>query len=192
MPVPQPSQTIYAFVDETGQDTKGEMFIVSVVVTDEEYERINKALIEIEQRSNKRLDKWRKARFKYRLAYIQAIIANPLLTGAIFFSHYTESQDYFELTVETTARAIQFKAAPMQPATIVVDGLSGQSIDRFKKSLRQRQINTRKVRGVRDESEPIIRLADAVAGFVRDFIEGQAYAAEHYEQAVKSGVLREL
>ncbi|MFN0107213.1 MAG: hypothetical protein ACKVZH_00030 [Blastocatellia bacterium] len=96
------------------------------------------------------------------------------------------------MTVETTARAIQHKAAAAQPATIVVDGLSGQNIDRFKKSLRRRQINTRKVRGVRDESEPLIRLADAVAGFVRDFIEGQPYAAEWYEKAVASGVLREL
>ncbi|MFN0107212.1 MAG: hypothetical protein ACKVZH_00025 [Blastocatellia bacterium] len=91
MPLPQSSQAIYAFVDETGQDTKGEMFIVSVVVTDEEYDRINETLIEVEQRSKKRLDKWRKARFPYRLAYIQAIIANPLLNGAVFFSHYAES-----------------------------------------------------------------------------------------------------
>ena len=45
---------------------------------------------------------------------------------------------------------------------------------------------------VRDESEPITRVADAVAGFVRDFIEGQAYAPELYEKAVASGVLREL
>lgn len=192
MPLPQPSQAIYAFVDETGQDTKGQMFIVSVVVTDDEYDRINEALIEIEERSKKRLDKWRKARFQYRLAYIQAIVTNPLLVGAIFFSHYTESQDYFELTVATTARAIQHKAAAAQPATIVVDGLSGKSIDRFKKSLRQRQINTRKVRGVRDESEPLIRLAAAVAGFVRDFIEGKTYAVECFAQAVKSGVLRQL
>lgn len=190
--MPLPSQTIYAFVDETGQDTKGEMFIVSVVVTDDEYDRINEALIEIEQRSNKRMDKWRKARFKARLAYLQAILANPAFTDAIFFSHYINSLAYFELTVETTARAIQCKAAVTQPVTIVVDGLSGQSIDRFKKSLRQRNINARKVRGVRDESEPLIRLADAVAGLVRDFIEGQPYAVEWYEKAVASGVLREL
>ncbi len=188
----KPSQTIYAFVDETGQDTKGEMFIVSVVVTDDEYDRINEALIEIEQRSNKRLDKWRKARFKARLAYLEAVIASPLLTGTIFFSHYTASLAYFELTVETTARAIQHKAAATQPVTIVVDGLSGQSIDRFKKSLRKLHVNARKVRGVRDESEPLIRLADAIAGLVRDFIEGQPYAVEWYEKAIASGVLREL
>ncbi len=188
----QSRQTIYAFVDETGQDTKGELFIVSVVVTDEEYECINDALIEIEQRSKKGLDKWRKARFKRRLAYIKAVIANPLFNGAIFFSHYTESQAYFELTVETTARAIQRKAEETQPATVVVDGLSGQSIDRFKKSLRKLQVNARKVRGVRDESEPIIRLADAIAGFVRDFIEGQEYAGEWYEKAISSGVIREI
>lgn len=45
---------------------------------------------------------------------------------------------------------------------------------------------------MRDESEPIIRLADAMAGFVRDLIEGQPYAAEWYEKAVANGMLREL
>jgi uncharacterized protein YgfB (UPF0149 family) len=36
----------------------------------------------------------------------------------------------------------------------------------------------RKVRGVKDESNSLIRLADALAGFVRDFIEGQSYTKE--------------
>jgi hypothetical protein len=50
----QPAQKIYAFVDESGQETNGALFLVSVVVTDQEYERINEILIGIEDRSGKR------------------------------------------------------------------------------------------------------------------------------------------
>jgi Protein of unknown function (DUF3800) len=190
--VTQPVQKIYAFVDESGQETEGALFLVSVVVTDQEYERINDVLIEIEARTGKKLKKWSKARFEYRVAYIEAIIAQPLFRDLIFFSHYTESQAYFELTVETTAKAIHHKDQEAHPATVVVDGLRGRDVDRFKTKLRHLHVNVRKVRGARDESEPIVRLADAVAGFVRDFLEGQKYAIGLYGQAVRNLTIQEL
>ncbi len=190
--MPQPAQKIYAFVDESGQETEGALFLVSVVVTDHEYERINETRIEIEERSGKRLKKWSRARFDYRLAYVEAVIAQPLFRELIFFSHYTGSQDYFKLTVETAAKAIHHRDQEDHPATVIVDGLSGRDVDRFKRSLRQLHVNVRKVRGARDESEPIIRLADAVAGFVRDFLEGQNYAAKLCEKAIREGIFQEL
>jgi len=70
--VSQPAEKIYAFVDESGQETNGALFLVSVVVTGQEYERLNEMLIEIEDRSSKSLKKWSKARFEYRLAYIES------------------------------------------------------------------------------------------------------------------------
>jgi hypothetical protein len=45
---PPHKQKLYCFVDETGQDTKGESFLVSVIVTEEEYDRVNQVLLEIE------------------------------------------------------------------------------------------------------------------------------------------------
>jgi hypothetical protein len=48
-----------------------------------------------------------------------------------------------------------------------------------------------KVRGLRDESDAFIRLADAMAGFVRDWIEGEADLERLYHEAVVRGVLRE-
>jgi hypothetical protein len=188
----QPTQKIYAFVDESGQETKGALFLVSVVVTNEDYEQINELLIEIEEQSGKRLKKWSKARFEYRLVYIEAVIGQPLFRGLILFSCHTNSQAYFDLTVETTARAIRHKNQAATPATVIVDGLRGRDVDRFKTRLRGSGVNVRKVRGARDESEPIVRLADAVAGFVRDFLEGQSYAAKLYEKALRDGIFSEL
>ncbi len=188
----QTTPKIYAFVDESGQETAGALFLVSVVVTDHEYERLNEILLEIEERSGKRWKKWSRARFDYRLAYIEAVIAQPLLRDLVFFSRYTDSQAYFALTVETTAKALHHKQQAGFPVTVIVDGLGGRDIDRFKTSLRQLHVNVRKVRGVRDESEPIVRLADAVAGFVRDYMEKQSYAVRLYEKALREKMIQEL
>jgi len=48
------------------------------------------------------------------------------------------------------------------------------------------------VRGIRDESDALIRLADSIAGFVRDAIEGKAYAQPLYQEATRKSVIREL
>ena len=130
--MPPSNQKIYAFVDESGQETLGALFLVSVVVTDQEYETLNDLLLELERQSKKGLGKWGKTRFEYRVSYISAVIAQPLFRELIYFSRYTETKAYFDLTVATTAKAIAAKDQLQRPATVVVDGLTGKSIDRFK------------------------------------------------------------
>lgn len=186
------SQKIYAFVDESGQETQGAIFLVSVIVTDKEYEFLNQTLLEIEELSKKGQGKWNKTRFEYRLAYIDGVISRIAFEGLIYFSHFANSRAYFDMTVETTANAIECKNQENYPATVIVDGLSGRNIDRFKRGLRNRKINVRKVKGARDESEPLIRLADAIAGFIRDFLEGQEYAQKLYERARQDGIIQEI
>ena len=44
----------------------------------------------------------------------------------------------------------------------------------------------------RNQSEPIVRLAGAVAGFVLDFLEGQPYAPKLYEKAIREGISMEI
>ena len=186
------NQKVYAFVDESGQETLGALFLVSVVVTDQEYETLNDLLLEIEQQSKKGQSKWGKTRFEYRVAYISAVIAHASFKELIFFSQYTQTKAYFDLTVATTAKALAHKNQEDRPVTVIVDGLTGKSIDRFKRGLRAQQINVRKVKGARDEAEPLVRLADAVAGFLRDFLGGQKYAASLYQQARQGRIIQEL
>lgn len=49
-----------------------------------------------------------------------------------------------------------------------------------------------KVRGVRDESHVLIRLADAIAGFIREYEEGNEYARRLYELGIKNKVLNKV
>lgn len=187
-----PKQKLYCFVDESGQDTLGALFLVSVIVTDQEYGVLNDLLLEIEQQSKKGPGKWGKTRFEYRVAYISAVIAHASFRELIFFSRYTQTKAYFDLTVATTAKALAHKQQAQHPVTVIVDGLTGKSIDHFKRGLRAQQINVRKVKGARDESEPLVRLADAVAGFLRDFLDGQKYAVSLYQQASRGRIIQEL
>jgi len=112
--------------------------------------------------------KWQKSSFERRVSDLRAVLNHPLFEGKIFFSHYSQTQAYVDLTVYTTAKAINTKARGEYKVTVTVDGLSGVEVRRFAKGLRQLNIQVRKVRGARDESDPSIRLADAMAGFIRD------------------------
>jgi hypothetical protein len=81
-----------------------------------------------------------------------------------------------DLMTLSTARAILQRTEGSFSATVLVDGLSNQTeVRHFTHILRSLRITIRKVRGMKDESNSLIRLADALAGFVRDFIEGQLY-----------------
>lgn len=77
-------QNLYAYVDESGQDTQGAMFLVSVVVTGEEQETIRHRLQAIERGSGKLGKKWTKARLTERVPYIEALLQSSALFGPIY------------------------------------------------------------------------------------------------------------
>jgi hypothetical protein len=68
-------QRLYCYVDESGQDTQGKLFLVTAVVTERQYrEELEQRLLEIEEISRKRQMKWRPTSFERRLAYLEAIL----------------------------------------------------------------------------------------------------------------------
>ena len=183
-------QKLYCYVDESGQDTEGRLFLVAVVVVAREREEVEKELKAIEGKSGKGLRKWFHTRKKTREAYMSQLVDSKLLGGSIFYATYEESKAYFDLTIFTTAKAIFQKAEELYEATILVDGLRRSERHRFAAGLRRLNVKVRKVRGIRDESDPLIRLADATAGFVRDFLEGEPRARELHQRAVKKGIMK--
>ncbi len=185
-------QRLYCYVDETGQDTKGQFFLVSVVITGRERDELKIKLEKIERETKKGPLKWHKSSFERKLDYIRAIISSSLFKGKIFFSQYLQTKAYVELTVHTTAKAILRRSKGDYKVTVFVDGLSKSEIGQFVKGLRRLSIKVRKVRGLREEGDPLIRLADAMAGFIRDFIEGRAYAQEIFQKAIEKEVIREI
>lgn len=187
---------LFCYVDESGQDTFGALFLVSVVVAGPEREQLERLLAKIERETGKGKVKWSKAHKKRRNDYMQRVLKEPAFKGALHFARYHDTTDYVELTIRTTAQAIRFhtKERPEEvKATIIVDGLRRSEYRGFSSRLRQDWgIRTKKVRGARDESNIFIRLADALCGFLREAESGREEPRRIRDRAIQAGYLTRL
>ncbi len=182
-------QKLYAYVDESGQDTKGEIFLVSVIVVEEQRDELRKLLQEIEESTRKRKKKWVRTPRDRRAAYIRRVLESKKFTGLIHAAHYRHSRNYIDLTILATAWAILDHANQSYQATVYVDGLNQRQRERFTRGLRGLHVKTRLARGLKDEADEFIRLADAVAGFVRDGIEGDGLMRPLYKKSLRDKVI---
>jgi hypothetical protein len=130
-PTRRTNEKLYCYVDETGQDTHGRLFLVAVVIVGEERETLAVELERIEAISGKRLSKWRKASFERKTAHMRSVLALPQLSGALYYARYSETKAYLDLMVYAAARAILHKGRAPYKATVIVDGLSGTDIRKF-------------------------------------------------------------
>lgn len=187
-------QKLYAYVDESGQDTGGALFVVGVVMLEDERDHILKELERIEEESGKKNIKWRKARPHQREAYMRGIADSQLFENILFFETFHHTKEYLELTSYTTAKAILKKAENKDyTVSIYVDGLKGEEIFLFRKEMKALHIRQRKIKGVRrDENNAFIRLADALCGLIRDVKDGQEAAADMFRLLEKNRVITAL
>jgi len=184
---------LYAYVDESGQETAGKFFVVGVVVTGTERDRLLQQLEALERRSRKGKAKWQRAKYTYRQAYVDGLTQLPLLSDSLFYCQFTQTRAYPALTAEATARAIRAKAQGNYRITIAVDGMRRTESRAFGARLRALGVGSRKIRGVRDEkSDAGIRLADALCGLIRDAEEGQQWARDAVQRLRLTGSLREV
>ena len=187
------TKKLYCYVDETGQDTKGRFFLVAIVITGEEREELIKELEKIEAESLKGINKWKKTSPQRRITYVERILESHLFVNKISYAAFSSGQDYQEMTIVATSKAI-ISAAPLNnyEASVYIDALGGEERMKVATGLRQRHIKIKKVRGISDQSNAIIRLADAVAGFVRDCLEGDKELRNIYEKALEQGLIKKL
>lgn len=62
----------------------------------------------------------------------------------------------------------------------MVDGLADTV--HYGRELRSRGVKVTKLRGGRDDSEPLLRLANFVAGFIGEHLRGKPYTADHWKR----------
>lgn len=181
------SKKFSVYVDESGQDTKGSLFIVGILIIEEEKSRLSRDLESIEQQSGKKSLKWRKSRHISRKKYIEMLLDLSYLQEAIFFGEFHDSGEYIHLTSLATAKAILKKAKKDKyKASIFVDGFKKKEIEKFSRGLRDLRIRTRKIRGVKkDENNAFIRLTDSLCGLVRDASDGKGWAMESIDKLMK-------
>lgn len=189
------SRRFYCYVDETGQDTKGNIFIVSVIITAKSQEEIAVFIREIEASSGKSQFKWGRAVLKQRLEFIDQIFSQSKNKLAVYYSVYKDTTEFKNSTVLTIAKSINAREDYKKHTfNIYVDGLSKKDERYYGSQLHHLGIHTKKVKGVKkDENNPMIRLADSICGFVRDVMEKSTEEAEKiFKRAVKDKVLVEV
>jgi hypothetical protein len=104
-------------------------------------------------------------------------LSSKFFRNKIFYSLSKEIQAYKEVTLITIASAITAtKVEDNYKASIFIDGLYKSEIPKVGTGLRKIGIHTEKIRGIKDENNAMIRLADAISGIVREESESISYA----------------
>ena len=185
-------QKIYCYVDESGQDAGSEFFIVTAVVSDKEQELLRKKLCEIESSTKLGARKWHKSCFDRKSQYLQLVLEKGVAKGEIYFGHYRKPVPYFLPMLETLEKSIFDKAAGDYSAIIYVDGIDKKKAAELTNALRIRKIKLGLVRSRRDESEPLIRLADRWAGCIRAAFLNKEKEKEIFQKAKNMNYFKEV
>ena len=168
--MPKGKVKLYCYVDESGQDTDGRLFVVAVVIAEQQRDKLRQVLRGIERTSNKKVRSWTNTPRNVRRTYIADIISNSVFKDLVCYSLYEDTKLYVDLTILSVANAVHAKVGELKDpyeANVFVDGLKRSEQHRFAAGLRKLNVKVRKTRGLRDQSDEFIRLADSVAGFVR-------------------------
>lgn len=184
---------LYCYVDETGQDTKGQFYIVVAVTTIAPKEGLDQLLEAAEYESGKGKLKWHKNSTRKRDAYIERTIRAKLPLGVYYRIFEGPELSYEMTTVLAASNAIRVylrqRKITSYKATVVIDGLPRSLQGQVGRKMRRFGIKTKSVRGERDEASPVIRLADAVAGLLRQAYRGDAHFEAMRRQLEKKRLL---
>lgn len=193
-------QKLYCYVDETGQDTiaqpgrKRAVFIVGVVILDEKRQLLEDVCVQYEKRSGKGITPWHKAKYTFRLEYLRAVVADKRFVGTLYYQLFEQPTkmffDTYTLQGITHALGSKFKDATCIKE-IYVDGLTRSKQSDYGVELRRLGVVRASFHRTTDQSSPLIRLADALAGLVRESEEDRdAEAARILKQGKVHGVIR--
>jgi hypothetical protein len=105
---------------------------------------------------------------------------------------YISGHKNLDATIEAIAGALKDWENTDYAATVVIDSLPWALETEIAVKLRRVGARIGKVRGLADEKEPLIRLADALCGLARAARYGQEDMQELLDWGVKTGVIRLL
>lgn len=182
---PTQRQKLYCYVDEAGQDPASSAFIVVAVVSAQEQEKLRQTLLKIEHEAGTGHRKWHKSRPGRRLGYLDMVLEKNVGRGEVFYGSYPKPLPYFFPFLEVLEHAIKVKAAKPYIAQVFVDGIDHKKAVELTNALRLCGISLELVRSRRDESEPLIRLADMWAGCIRSALIGGTEEQAFLKNAIR-------
>jgi hypothetical protein len=189
---PGARKKLYCYVDETGQDDTSSVFVVVAVVSDENQDELRHSLLQIEDGARTGNRKWHKSHLTRRIKYLNVVIDKSVAAGSIFFGAYPKPLPYFFPFVDVLERAIKTRASGSYSARVYVDGIDRKKAGELTNALRMRGVTLDLVKSRRDESEPLIRLADMWAGCIRAASRGSAAEQQILKRALDLGRVAQL
>jgi hypothetical protein len=129
------------------------------------------------------------------MQYLRQVFADEMLKGRLCYAIFRQTSDYDAATIEAIVLAIRhFVTVEDYTSMIFIDALSKTKRHEYGARIRKLGVRTHKVQGVtKDESNALVRLADAIAGFVRDALEGrEKEIADLFQKATADGALIEV
>lgn len=178
-------QKLYCYVDETGQDASSQFFIVVAIISSGDQHILRERLIQIEKKAKTGHRKWHKSKTERRLAYLRQALNERICEDGVHFGYFQKPLPYFLPILEALETAIKSKAEKDYQAIISIDGIDKKKAAELTNALRLRDIKLRFIRSARDESEPLIRLADMWAGCLRGAFSGKKEEKEIYDKALR-------
>ncbi len=186
-------QKLYCYVDETGQDSGSNFFVVVSIVSGEEQNQVRNKLLEIEESNKVHARKWFNSRSPIKEEFLQNLLKEKLVQGDIYYSSFKKPLPFFLPMLETIEKAIKDKAGKeAYKAIVYVDGIDKKKAKELTGALRLKGVRLEYVRSARDESEPMIRLADRWAGCIRDALEGKEANIRILSKAEKVSYIKRL
>jgi len=185
---------LYVYVDESGLDVGAPAFIVTAVVAIDDRHDLSAICEQIERETGKH-PKWKKSTLESGLAFIVRVIDECIEQMMIYHESHVAPTDFVVATVNTIARAITLHNQHINivaNAVVFFDGLPRSKQDEVATALRKNGIIVDRVRGVDDEKEPLIRVADAICGAQRDALNGNAAAKAIIKSGARRGMLIDL
>lgn len=189
-PIAAKLKGIDLYIDESRQRVGGEWFIVAGVAV-ENSDKFRQLCEDLEKTSRKRHFKWGKADKNNRLVYLRTIVSDARFRDILLFSYvFQKPKDYVAATVRGIDLAVANLHASNLPVSVYIDGLVKNQYREYQVRLRKLGCDVEKVRGAKDENEPLIRLADALAGATRDLLQNRDNRlSEIFSLAVKRDIL---
>ena len=147
----------YYFVDESGQDTFGRVFVVAISVIESNRHEIETVCIEFEAASGKGRMKWHGSQSSKRLGFIRSIIEDTRFRGVLCYStfSYISPTEFDSCTVAAIARTVELtRDEPRSSSEIYIDGLTTKKQGEYGKQLRSHGISRAVLHRATDQGYP--------------------------------------
>lgn len=175
------------FIDESGiHKSQDHSAFAMAYIEFENKAKVEEGVMKIEKKHGISHFKWSDLPWKLRTAFINDVISLPFMAKVAVFQNPVRPDKALEWSAQHLLVEKNFKA-------IYIDGEKPRWVElRLKKVLRDKGISAKKLRTLRDESSPGIRLADALAGATRAYYDNPKSKAGPLWQKLRHKITAQL